>query len=108
VDVRAFENFTSQNSSIILNINLIESLPEGLFDNNTFFSLDLSCNKFQETPKGLCRKDCSIRELLVIFNRCRAKILPRSGSRSLSDNLNTTIFSFAWFLLSLMCLGYNY
>jgi hypothetical protein len=108
VDVRAFENFTSQNSSIILNDNLIESLPEGLFDNNMFSSVDLSCNKFLETPKGLCRKDCSIRELLVIFNRCRVKIPPRSGSRSLSDNLNTTIFSFAWFMLSLMCLGYNY
>jgi Leucine-rich repeat (LRR) protein len=102
VDVRAFENFTSQNSSITLTNNLIESLSKGLFDNNMFSSVDLSCNKFQKTLKNLCRKNCSIHKTLVIIKKCRVKIIPRSGSHSLSDNLYTSIFSFAWFLLSLM------
>jgi hypothetical protein len=87
VDVRAFENFTSQNSSITLTNNSIESLSKGLFDNNMFSSVDLSCNEFQKTPRNLCRNNFSINKTLVIFNKCQAKIIPRSGSHSLSDNL---------------------
>jgi hypothetical protein len=83
VDVGAFENFTSQNASISLRNNLIESLPEGLFDNNMFLCVDLACNKFRTTAEDLCLRNCSICYLLIICNNDWAEgyDLSRSGSR---------------------------
>jgi Leucine-rich repeat (LRR) protein len=64
LDVAAFENFASKNANIIVKYNSIENLPEGLFDNHVFLTIDLSLNKIHNVPRTVCRNNCQIEEFI--------------------------------------------
>jgi hypothetical protein len=76
LDVAAFENFASKNANIIFKNNYIEILPEGLFDNHVFLTIDLSLNKIHNVPRTVCRNDCQIEEF--IFYSIYLSVTPTS------------------------------
>jgi hypothetical protein len=70
VEENVFEGVSGTNLTLSLSYNLIETLPDGIFANRSFITIDLTMNPVRDLSKNICTESCKI-EYLLLDPECR-------------------------------------